>query len=76
MKASLENETTERRADVPEVAKLAADPVQQKHFERHVAAYRAWLTGQTQEHANRAYHEQGEYAERAMAAVEVGNSRI
>ncbi|HLX39555.1 MAG TPA: glycosyltransferase, partial [Ktedonobacteraceae bacterium] len=80
MKANLENETSERRVNVSEVAKLvenlAADPVQQKHFERHVAAYKAWLTMQTKEHADRAYHEQGAYAERAMAAVEVGNSRI
>lgn len=76
MKASLENETRERRVDVPEVSKLAADPVQQKHFERHVAAYKAWLAGQTKEHADRAYHERCAYAERAMAAVEVGNSRI
>lgn len=47
-----------------------------EHFTRQVASYKHWLTSQTQQHREQAYHEINEYAERAMKIVEVDQKRI
>ena len=47
-----------------------------EHFTRQVASYKHWLTSQTRQHREQAYHEINEYAERAMKIVEVDNQRI
>ena len=70
MKSSLKQQTSKPQARV-----LPGIPVDE-HFQRQVEGYKTWLAAQTREHNGHVFHQMGEYAARAMLAVEVGNSRI
>jgi len=64
----------EEQTTYPVLAQAATG--QDEHFTSQVASYKHWLTSQTQQHREQAYHEINEYAERAMKIVEVDNKRI
>src|SRR5579859_4669634 len=64
----------EEQTTYPVLAQAAT--AQDEHFTSQVASYKHWLTSQTQQHREQAYHEINEYAERAMKIVEVDNKRI
>lgn len=64
----------EEQTPYPVQAQTAAS--QDEHFTRQIASYKHWLTSQTRQHHEQAYHEMHEYAERAMKIIEVDQKRI